>query len=248
MKAGLVSISFRQLTPEQICQAMVKAGLQYVEWGSDVHAPRNDAAALEQIANLQKQYGITCCSYGTYFVLGKNPVEELPEYFAAAKALGTNILRLWCGSKNPENTTDEEREFLFSQCKQAAILAEKAGVVLCMECHNNTYTESQSGAIELMEYVASPAFRMYWQPNQFRTVDVNISYARNLAPYIHHLHVFQWKGKEKFPLADGKEEWLTYLKQLNGNHYMLLEFMPDNDVASLKTEADTLRDIMGGIV
>ena len=98
---GLVSISFRGLSPEEIAQEMVKCGLKYVEWGSDIHAPCTDTGRLEQIAALQKQYGITCCSYGTYFRLGFTPNEELPDYIRAAKLLGTKTLRLWAGKKSP---------------------------------------------------------------------------------------------------------------------------------------------------
>ena len=99
---GLVSISFRGHTPEEILKAMAQAGLDCIEWGSDIHAPCGDVENLEKIAKLQENYGISCCSYGTYFRLGVTPVAELPAYIQAAKTLGTNILRLWCGSKPAE--------------------------------------------------------------------------------------------------------------------------------------------------
>ena len=132
---GLVSISFRKNSPEEILQAMQEAGLTCIEWGSDVHAPQNDEAQLRKVAALQKRYGITCCAYGTYFHLGETPMEELPAYIAAAKILGTNILRLWCGTKNSEEYAPEEEEQLYKLCREAAKVAEEAGVVLCMECH-----------------------------------------------------------------------------------------------------------------
>ena len=91
---GLVSISFRSLSPEQIVDYMLEAGLRYVEWGSDVHAKMDDHEALQRIVALQREKGIICSSYGTYFHLGQDPLSELPDYIAAAKILGTNILRL----------------------------------------------------------------------------------------------------------------------------------------------------------
>ena len=81
---GLVSVSFRPFAPEEILKAMANTGLTCIEWGSDVHAPYNNVEKLNQIVSLQKQYGITCCSYGTYFRLGETPIEELPGYIAAA--------------------------------------------------------------------------------------------------------------------------------------------------------------------
>ena len=245
-KSGLVSISFRGYTPEEILAAAAQAGLNCIEWGSDIHAPCCDTEKLQHIAQLQASYGIECCSYGTYFRLGVTPLEELPDYIHAAKMLGTNILRLWCGTKAAEEYTPQEKVALFSQCRIAAAVAEAAGVVLCMECHIKSFTETVAGALELMETVASPAFRMYWQPNQFRSIEENLQYARALREYTSHIHVFQWKGKERFPLSNGIEEWKGYLSMLPGDHNLLLEFMPDDDIASLQTEAKSLLELTGG--
>ena len=99
-RSGLVSISFRSLSPEEIVALCREAGLCAIEWGSDVHAPYNDPQKLNRIVALQKESGIVCSSYGTYFKLGVHDTEELHGYIAAAKLLGTDILRLWCGDKN----------------------------------------------------------------------------------------------------------------------------------------------------
>ena len=74
---GLCSISFRKNTPQEILTEMKNAGLLYIEWGSDVHAPQKDIKKLTNIANLQKEYNIKCSSYGTYFRIGVTPTEEL---------------------------------------------------------------------------------------------------------------------------------------------------------------------------
>ena len=240
-KLGLVSVSFRSYSPEQILMAMKDAGLNYIEWGSDVHVPPEKA---EEIALLQKNYGITCCSYGTYFRLGVTPMEELPAYIAAAKLLGTDILRLWCGNKNSEEYTEEEKAFLFRACREAGAIAERNGVTLCMECHNKTYTNKKEAAMELMQAVGSESFRMYWQPNQHRTEAENLEYARLLSPYTEHIHVFNWKGKDKYPLQDAKALWQKYLDCFDADRALLLEFMPDGKLETLKTEAGALREIV----
>ena len=46
---GLASVSFRDLSPEQIIEAVKKAGLRWIEWGSDVHAPCYDYENLNFI-------------------------------------------------------------------------------------------------------------------------------------------------------------------------------------------------------
>lgn len=238
---GLVSVSFRNHQPEEILSAMNACGLTYIEWGSDVHCPPERAP---EIAALQKEYSISCCSYGTYFKFGVTPIEELPAYIEAAKVLGTDVLRLWCGPKNSEDFTEEEKQALFALCKQAAALAEQSGVTLCMECHNNTYTNRKEGALELMQAVNSPHFRMYWQPNQYREVEENLAYAEAIAPYTTHLHVFNWKNKEKYPLKDAIGLWKEYLSFFEGEHTLLLEFMPDGLIETLPIEADALKEII----
>jgi sugar phosphate isomerase/epimerase len=219
---------------------MAKCGLEYIEWGSDVHVPPDKA---EEIAALQAEFGIKCSSYGTYFRFGVTPISELEEYISAAKTLGTDILRLWCGDKNSQDYTESEKQALFSACKAAAKMAEAMGVTLCMECHNNTYTNAKNAALALINQVASPHFRMYWQPNQHRQVEENIAYAKAIAPYSVNIHVFNWRGKEKYPLQDAKDIWRAYLSCFDGQKNLLLEFMPDGKLETLAREAQALKEI-----
>lgn len=247
-KLGLVSVSFRDRTPEDILKEMQRAGLSCIEWGSDVHAPCTDRARLREIAALQAQYGIRCASYGTYFRFGKTPIAELEDYIAAAGILGTDILRLWCGTKSGAEMTDEEKSALLAECRAAAEIAAREGVTLCMECHKKTFTERPSDAIRLMEQVDSPHFRMYWQPFQWQTVSENVENAKKIAPFTTHIHVFNWRGEDKLPLADAVPEWLMYLQPFSTPRTLLLEFMPDGRLESLCREADALRSIIGGLV
>ncbi len=240
---GLVSVSFRPYSPMEIVKAVKEAGLTCIEWGSDIHAPYSDTERLKEIVDLQREYGISCSSYGTYFRLGVTPIEELEGYIAAAKLLGTDILRLWCGAKSGADMTEEEREFLISECRMAAEIAERSDVTLCLECHRGTFTERLSDALFLMREIDSSCFRMYWQPFQWETEENKLIYAEAIAPYVKHVHVFQWKGEGKYPLCEGIAEWRRYLENFSGPRTLLLEFMPDNRIETLRSEADALRKI-----
>lgn len=242
-RQGLVSVSFRQHTPREILEAMRTAGLSCIEWGSDVHAPCRDTARLSVLAALQNEYGIECCSYGTYFRLGETPLAELTDYIAAAKCLGTDVLRLWCGRKSGADFTEDEKSALLEQCKEAASIAEANSVTLCMECHKKTFTERCEDAVWLMQAVGSPHFRMYWQPFQWLEPQENLQIAKALAPYAVHLHVFNWRGEEKLPLFDAADTWRDYLSAFSKPRTLLLEFMPDGKLETLCREADALRCI-----
>lgn len=242
---GLVSISFRDKTPEEIIKAASAAGLCCIEWGSDIHAPVGDRERIEHILSLQKQYNLFCCSYGTYFTLGREAVSELQPYIDTAKALGTDVLRLWCGDKDSALYDEQEKIKLFADCRAVAEIAQKNGVTVCMECHPHTFTDTLSSAKELMGAVNSPAFRMYWQPNQFVSDRENIEYAEWVSESCVNVHVFNWRGEEWYPLKDGAEIWKKYLDSLGGGKGLLLEFMPDNRIESLESEASALKKITG---
>ena len=241
---GLVSVSFRRHTPSEILAATREAGLSVIEWGSDIHAPCTDLDNLRRLAALQREYGIVCSSYGTYFRLGETPMEELEDYIRAAELLGTDILRLWCGKASGADMTAGERDALFADCRRAAEIAEANGVTLCLECHKGTFTEDPRDAVLLMESIRSPRFRMYWQPFQWQNTEQNLKNAQMIAPYATHLHVFHWKGDERFPLAEGIAEWREYLTAFPRPQTLLLEFMPDDQLTSLAGEADALRAVV----
>lgn len=242
--SGFVSISFREYSVSEIIQAAAKSGLKSIEWGSDIHAPYQDIAKLEQIKSLQQIHDVSCCSYGTYFRLAHTPIEELPLYIKAAKALGTNILRLWAGRKKASDCTADERDYFFSQCRKAAEIAKEHDVILCLECHRRSYTETKEGAYDLMQTINSPHFRMYWQPNPDISIKENLEYISLLRTYITHIHVFNWTAEQRLELAKGIPNWITYLSALSGDHHLLLEFMPDDRIQSLEKEAETLHQII----
>ncbi len=244
---GLVSVSFRSHTPEEILAAMRESGLSAVEWGSDIHAPATDGEKTAHIARLQSEYGIRCCSYGTYFRMGVQKPEEIYPYIRAAKQLGTDIIRIWCGNRSPVKYTEEEKRSLFDEALHLTEIAENEKVTLCLECHIGTWTETAEAALELMQLTASPHFRMYWQPNQFRSRDENLRSAEALAAYTHHIHCFHWIENSKLPLAKGIDIWREYLSRFQGEHHVLLEFMPDGLLSTLEVEAKTLKNIVKGL-
>lgn len=242
---GLVSISFLDHSPEEIISEAAKCGLHFIEWGSDVHAPRQDNSRLGEITIAQSEAAITSCSYGSYFRLGFTLLEDLPEYIHAAKRLGTRIIRIWAGRKKASDCSEEERQAFLALCTQAAEIAREEGAVLCLECHRRSYTETKEGALELVKHVASPHFRMYWQPNPDISVEDNLSYIRALREYIIHVHVFHWVADQRLPLREGLAVWEKYLSELNGEHHLLLEFMPDDRIESLQEEAKALLELIG---
>lgn len=242
-KLGLASIAFRHLTAEQIIEVAKNAGLTYIEWGSDVHAPKDDLENLDRVAKLTREAGLQVSSYGTYFKIDRDDPEDILGYIDAAKRLGTNILRVWCyASDEPE-----EQERRYDVCRRLAKIAEENGAVICAECHSGNMTDNAQSSLELMQAVNSPAFRMYWQTNENYNAEENLAFVKAVEPYIVHVHVFNWHGRVKLPLEESENAWKQYAKVLGKDRIYLLEHMPDHDETLLPADADTLRRIMAGL-
>ncbi len=240
---GVCSIAFRHLNVEQIIDAAEKAGLSFIEWGSDIHAPKDDLENIDRIRELTEAAGLRCSSYGAYFRIDRNEVSDIYGYITAAKRLGTNVIRIWCPG-NPAAISEEEKFRRFAVCRELAKIAEAEGVVLCAECHSANLTDNARSSLEFMQAVDSPAFRMYWQPNENFTFEENVAFASVVAPYVTNVHVFYWEGNIRHPLADAEDAWANYIRALGKERTFLLEHMPNDDETLLPREADTLRSIL----
>ena len=243
---GLTSISFRNLSVDEIIRLTRESGLKAIEWGSDIHAPKDNAPLLKDIREKMERAGLYTSSYGTYFRIGESSLADLPDYICAASILGTKILRLWCGRKNYEDMDEAERKRIIEEAGLAASIAEQHGVVFCVECHKNTFTSCLFGALRLMETVNSSAFRMYWQPSLLLDEAGNTEYADKISKYTQNIHVFNWSEKGRIKLREGFSAWQKYLSFFDGTQHLLLEFMPDNSPASLAEEAEAVIKLADG--
>ena len=84
------------------------------------------------------------------------------------------------------------------------------------------------------------------QPMAITDPAENLEYAALLAPYTEHLHVFNWEATEKYPLREAVDQWKKYVACFPDGRYCLLEFMPDDRLASLQEEVRALREIVNG--
>ena len=57
------------------------------------------------------------------------------------------------------------------------------------------------------------------------------------------IHVFNWEGKNKYPLCDAIDIWRKHLSFFDGSQKLLLEFMPDGKPESLAAETAALKEI-----
>ncbi len=238
---GLVSVSFRQLTPAAIVEAAAASGLSSIEWGGDVHVPAGDSVTAEHVRRCTEEAGLRVSSYGSYYRIGHSNPADFAAVLASARALGTHIIRVWAYVKPRSAVDDETYAGIVRDARRMADMAEDMDI--CLECHHGTLTEDYHDALDFLRDVDRINVKTYWQPNQFRSFAYNLASAEALAPYCRCVHVFDWEGKDRYPLAHGTPVWKAYidvLRAVKNPPAFLLEFMHDDRVESLPETAATL--------
>lgn len=246
--SGVVSVSFRPNSVEEIINAAKNAKLSGIEWGSDVHAAAGDVLLAEKIRAASEENGLKTSTYGSYFRVGVTPNGEFPKYLESTKALGASVIRIWA-YKSVKSTEGEEWDKVVADAKELCKMAEPYGIRICLECHNGSITEDYHTALAFLKAVNHELFGMYWQPNQLKSLEYNIEAAKALAPYVSALHVFHFINNEKAPLSEGVSDWRKYLaifKESLGEKTIpaYLEFMPDDKIETLAREASTLNELL----
>lgn len=244
-RTGLVSISFRQHTPLEIIQAAAASNLQEIEWGGDVHLPPGDHATAHEIAMLTADSGLKTAAYGSYYRLCSSPADEFKRILETAETLGAPVIRIWGGTKGSALLDARAFDALVADGRRIADMAQKSGRVISLECHCDTITDNYCAALRFLQAVNSPAMTVYWQPNQFKSDAYNLEAAAALRPHVTNLHVFHWDAQRRYPLSDGTRIWEQYLRIFVGDrsdHGLLLEFMHDDRLETLRQTADTLHE------
>lgn len=249
MKPGLVSVTFRRLSPERIVELCAKTGLQTIEWGGDIHVPPGDAAVASHVGEMTRASGLSIAAYGSYYRLGSAEGPAFADVLASAVALGAPAIRVWAGSCGSADTDKPGRRAVADDALRCADLAGSKGISLCYEFHDGTLTDTTESAVELLAETGHPFIRTLWQPPHGKTLEEYLASLRALMPRLHHIHVFHWwpDPAHRCALADGRQRWEAYVAELRAvskDVDLLLEFVRDDEPAALEEDAKTLRGIL----
>ena len=249
---GLCAISFRKHNIEDIAASAARSGLSFIEWGSDVSVPSGKTDIAESARALSDSLTLRSPSYGSYFKLGIHKTDELLPILENAKILGSSTVRIWGYNALVTPEDPVTWKMLVDAARAVANIASAYGITLALECHNNTLTEHYENALRFLSDVDMSALRMYWQPNHLCSYEYNLDSIKALSPYVDVIHAFNWDKAGKYPLADAKDVWRAYLTAFSNEAKsrdipVLLEFMPDGNIASLPHEASALLDIISSL-
>ncbi len=244
--SGIVSVTFRKLSPVELIALVKQAGLEAIEWGADVHVPTGDLANARHVGNLTRDAELKVISYGAYYRAGQAP-ESWAQIVAAAEALGAPNIRIWAGPKGSADTNPEERAAIVADLRRVAGYAAEHKIAVSLEYHGNTLTDTPESAHRLFEEVSHPNLFSYWQPAVMPTPNERDAALQLMLPLVSHVHVFHWVFRgtvDRLPLAQGQADWARYLKRLSGSgrdHGVLMEFVRNDSRDQFLEDAVTLK-------
>jgi sugar phosphate isomerase/epimerase len=247
IRSGLVSITFRKLTPRQVVDASAAAGLAGIEWGGDVHVPLGNLAQAAEVRRMTTDAGLTVAAYGSYYRAGTSEAAGLTfeSVLETARVLGAPVIRIWAGPKGSEKMDAAARAGIVADSRRIAGLAARAGIVVASEYHGGTLTDTDLSAAAYLAEVGHNNFKTYWQPRVGNDVEEAVASLTLVLPQLAHLHVFHWwpDVAHRLPLSAGTDRWSRYLALAAtrpGDGFAMLEFVPNDDPALLPAEAATL--------
>ena len=245
IRAGLVSVTFRKLTPREVVSWAARAGLAGVEWGGDIHVPHGRTETAQQVAAMTRDAGLTVSSYGSYYRLGHEP-EQFAQVLETAIALGAPIIRVWPGRVASGKADSAYRAQVAEDGRRVAQMADRSGIRIACEWHGNTLTDTAESARSLFDAVEHAAFGTYWQPHGHMSVQDCLLDMEAALPRLVGLHVAHCDSQtgRRLDLSSGRSIWKSYLAKAKeaGDLFALLEFVRDDDPAQMVEDAAALRE------
>ena len=246
---GLLSVTFRQLTADQIIDLCAQNGLLALEWGGDIHVPHGDLAEAKRVGDATRAAGLTVAAYGSYYRCDAQADQpDFADVLASAQALGAPLIRVWAGTTGSDKTSLADRCRVVADLKRIGQIADDAGIQITIEYHANTLTDDPDSALPLIQAVDHPNVKLYWHTSNGKPAEYSAAVLERVKPYLSHLHVFHWnfgdEGIERRPLADAFETWQRYLKiadpPADETRALMLEFVRDDSPEQLADDARTL--------
>lgn len=237
-KIGLCSVTFRKKSVDEVVEIARKAGVRYIEWGGDIHVKTIEAA--RKVKNLCDIANIKICSYGSYYNCIEYDENKWREICQIAKAMNAESIRVWLGKKDSEITTEDEYNTLVSNSKKMCDIASEYSLIVCPECHDNTFNNNTDAILKFIGELKKANFKTYFQSRYFR-LEYDLDRIERTHNYIKDVHVSyrDLKKEQRYKKKDKKyiEKLLKKLKTNEFDGIIMVEFV------SQDSEANFLKDV-----
>lgn len=136
-------------------------------------------------------------------------------------------VRVWLGNKNSEETTQEEYSRILADLKSICSVAKKYNLLVCPECHDNTYNNNTYAFLKIKNDLKADNFKTYFQSRYLR-YDYDVDRIEKTFADIENIHISyrdlareqRFKKKDKAYL----DRLLRKLDEMDFGGIVLVEF------------------------
>ena len=188
--SGLVSVTFRELSPSEIVRLTAKAGMDGIEWGGDIHVPPGQITLAREVYQMTADAGLKALSYGSYYRVGEKEEKPFEAILETASELHTRVIRVWAGRRASAEADQKYWEHVINESRRIAELARAKEMTIAYEFHGGTLADTDETAVRLVKEVAHPHMKSYWQIPMDRDAEASLN---AVLPWLVNIHVFFYK-------------------------------------------------------
>jgi len=246
-KKGLCSVTFRNLSVDEIIQLVQETGLECIEWGGDIHVPTGNITLAKEVGEKTRAAGIEIYSYGSYYRCDGKDFDEVSR---TAEALGAKIIRVWAGNrKDAEMFSEEEKRFLIEDIRKCAEIAEKRNQIVAFEFHAGTYNMEAEKTFEIIKGAGKENVKTYWQPffwHEYETPSLefqgNLETIQKLKEEIVCVHMNTRRNHNTIPVGEDLY-WKDKLEILP-DVPVFLEFVKNGELESFYKDIASMKELI----
>jgi sugar phosphate isomerase/epimerase len=167
-----------------------------------------------------------------------NDIELIKNWLEVSSKLGASIMRVFPGfGKHKGYTKDEVKEWMVADFKECAIHAEKAGVLLGMQ-HHNEFLYKADEVIDILKRVDSEWFGLILDVGSVRRGNP-YEEIKKLAPYANYWFLKELVYVNGVPEQVNMKKIAPILKENNYKGYISFESLTEGDPKEIVTRMFT---------
>lgn len=241
MRIGFTSVTFRNLSQEEVCKIAKENNVKFIEWGTDVHV--QDSEVAKKVKALCDEYDIKTITVGSYYRVGDNDLGAFEKDCVSASILGAERIRVWLGRIASVDTNEDTYLEYVSEIQKLADIAKKYSLDLCFEYHKKTYNDTFKSSNKIIRDVNKDNVKTLWQPFSY---DNDMESLLGILDNLKEVHVFAWDiNYQRYPLSWKKEDWKAFIDVFKPyNPDLIMEFVKDDNTDNFKEDLNLLRSII----
>ncbi len=266
-QAGVCTISFQKKPVATALETASRAGADGVElWGQPEHIRYPiDLDRVREVRDLAGDLDLEICALGSYYRAGVSTEYDgekltIRNQIEIARELGTRLIRIWAGEKDPGECTADEANAIVEDIRLFGDYASDAGMQVVLERHGGTLTAGWEAPDPLLERINHPAVGLNYQivgpSGEDGYADMAVRDFTRLLPLSWHAHMHNYPSatagsRERCFLDNGIIDYSSMsdvIRSAGYEGYFMVEFPADlneglSDVDTLRRDIDFIKSL-----